>query len=233
MADQMGRRDGGTANPGAGADGEQLEEDERVRWLEIAAVVMLAIATVASAWSAYQAARWSGIQGIKFAEGNTARLESTRASTEGGQLAQIDVTSFFQWINSFAAQDEELAAFYFERFRPEFRPAVEAWIATNPIENPSAPLTPFALPEYEVADFAEAGFLADQATDRLNEAKEANQRSDNYVLAVVLFASVLFFAGIGVKFRTISARLALLVLGALVFVGTAAWIATFPITVSI
>ena len=50
----------------------------------------------------------------------------------------------------------ELADFYFKRFRAEFRPAVDAWVATRPLKNPNAPLTPFAMPQYKLAARAEA-----------------------------------------------------------------------------
>jgi hypothetical protein len=59
------------------------------------------------------------------------------------------------------------------------------------------------------------------------------QRSANYVLAVVLFAIALFFAGMSTKLRGTGTRTALLVVGCLVFLGTAAWIGTFPVSVSV
>ena len=59
------------------------------------------------------------------------------------------------------------------------------------------------------------------------------QRSANYVLGVVLFAVALFFAGMSTKLHGPGPRKALLVVGCLVFVGTAVWIATFPISVSV
>ncbi len=59
------------------------------------------------------------------------------------------------------------------------------------------------------------------------------QRAANYVLAVVLFAVSLFFAGMSVKLRGAGTRKALLIVGCVAFLGTAAWIATFPISVSL
>jgi hypothetical protein len=52
------------------------------------------------------------------------------------------------------------------------------------------------------------------------------------MLAVVLFASALFFAGISTKLHTDSARRAVLGLGWLVFLGTAIWLATLPVQVT-
>ena len=59
------------------------------------------------------------------------------------------------------------------------------------------------------------------------------QRAANYVLAVVLFAVALFFGGMSTKLRGAGTRKALVVVGCVVFVGTAVWIATFPISVSV
>ena len=59
------------------------------------------------------------------------------------------------------------------------------------------------------------------------------QRATNYVLAVVLFAAALFFAGMSTKLRLPRMRLGLLSVGLVLFLGTVAWIATSPISVSV
>jgi hypothetical protein len=59
------------------------------------------------------------------------------------------------------------------------------------------------------------------------------QRSTNYVLGAVLFAVALFFAGMSTKVPSRGAQRALVACGCAVFVGAAAWIATFPISVSV
>jgi len=201
--------------------------------LELLATVLLAIAAVATAWSSYQSARWSGVQAIDFSRANASRVESTRAATEAGQLAQIDVLTFTQWANAYAGKDQRLADFYFDRFRTEFKPAVKAWIATHPLSNPKAPPVPFAMPAYKLASQAESEKLLAEAEESTAEARRSNQRSDNYVLAVVLFAAALFFAGISTKLAAPRQRLALLALGYLIFVGTAIWVSTFPVTISV
>lgn len=160
-------------------------------------------------------------------------MESTRAATEAGQQIQIDALTFTQWVNAYAAGDSRLASFYFDRFRSEFEPAVRAWVATRPLQDPDAPPTPFSMPEYKLASEAESETLLAEAEASTAEARESNQRSDNYVLAVVLFASSLFFAGISTKLSTPGHRLALLGFGYLIFLGTVVWVATFPVTISV
>ena len=53
------------------------------------------------------------------------------------------------------------------------------------------------------------------------------------MLAVVLFAAALFFAGISTKLEAPRLRRFLLGFGVLVFVATVVWIATFPVSFSI
>lgn len=201
--------------------------------VELATAMLLALATVGSAWSAYQATRWGGIQSIKHSDASAARVESTRASTLGGQLAQIDAASFYPWLDAYVAGDERRAAFYYERLRGDFQVAVDAWLATEPLSSAGAPLLPFQLPEYELSELTESERLATEAFAQAQEARTANQRSDNYVLAVVLFASVLFFAGVAVRFKTMPAQLATVSAGILLFVGTTSWIATFPVSIKV
>jgi hypothetical protein len=49
------------------------------------------------------------------------------------------------------------------------------------------------------------------------------------MLAVVLFASALFFAGLSTKLQTPRTRGVVLGLGCLLFLGTVIWIATLPV----
>ncbi len=207
--------------------------DTRAKKLELLVTVLLAIATVATAWSSYQSTRWSGVQAINFSKANAARVESTRQSTLAGQQTQVDVATFIAWADAYAQGDKVLERFYFSRFRAEFKPAVDAWVATKPLQNPDAPLSPFAMPEYTLAAQKEADALTRQAEAATEEAKVDNQRSDNYVLAVVLFASSLFFAGISTKLDTFRFRATILSLGYILFIGTLVWVLTFPISFSI
>ena len=99
--------------------------------------------------------------------------------------------------------------------------------------NPRAPLSPFAMPQYRVAEKVDSDRLNTAAGGHSDAAGEANQRSGNYVLAVVLFAVALFFAGMATKLRSLGKQEVLLGLGWVIFLGTAVWVATFPVSVSI
>jgi hypothetical protein len=76
---------------------------------------------------------------------------------------------------------------------------------------------------------AEADRLDVSAAADSEKAKAANEHADNYMLAVVLFSSSLFFAGISTRIASTRPRVAILALGCVLFLGTLAWLATLPI----
>ena len=203
------------------------------RRLELFATILLAVAAVATAWASYQSSRWHGKQAEAQSASIAARVESSKAADFANRQVQIDVAIFTQWVDAYATGETELADFYRQRFREEFEPAFEAWIATKPLRNPQAPLSPFAMPEYQLAATKEAERLEEVATAASHDVRIDIQRADNYVLAVVLFAASLFFAGISTKLHTRGSRLAVLVLGYVMFLGTAIWIATFPVSLAV
>ena len=118
--------------------------------VELVATVLLAVATVATAWSGYQSTRWNGEQAKAGARANALRIESAKFAGLANTQTIVDVSVFTNWVNAYAENKTELADFYFTRFRKEFKPAVAAWIATRPLKNPNAPPTPFAMPQYKL-----------------------------------------------------------------------------------
>ena len=76
---------------------------------------------------------------------------------------------------------------------------------------------------------AEADRLEADAAVESNRAKDANDRATNYMLAVVLFASALFFAGLSTKVASQSTRTMVLVLGCVLFVSTVVFLVTLPV----
>jgi hypothetical protein len=201
--------------------------------LELLATALLALATVATAWSGYQASRWNGEQAKAAARASALRIESAKSDALANAQQQVDVATFMSWIDAYARDETELADFYFDRFRVEFKPAVDAWVATRPRQNPDAPLTPFAMDEYQLAARAEAERQDAEAEIAAAQARTNVQRSTNYVLGVVLFAAALFFAGMSARLTTPRLRRVLLLFGLVVFTGTVVWIATFPVSVSV
>jgi hypothetical protein len=201
--------------------------------VELVATVLLALAAVATAWSGYQASRWNGELAKTTSKVNATRLQAARSASLAQTQTEIDVATFTQWVDAYANGETMLRDFYFKRFREEFKPAVVAWIATRPLKNPKAPLTPFAMPQYRLAATADTRRYDELAETLAAKARTDIQRATNYVLGVVLFSVALFFAGMSTKLSVPNLRRFAVGIGCVVFIGTAIWIATSPVSISI
>lgn len=201
---------------GFAAAAREVWRDERV---EVVAAVLLSLATVLSAWGAYQATRWSGEQANSYAEAAALRASANSQGTVASRQIQIDVATYLAWADAVQADDSRLAEFIRARFRAEFKPAFDAWLDGAPLDDAGLPAgTPFEQPEYKLAAQALADEKVAAADAALVDAQHANQISDNFVLTAVLFASVLFFAGIAARFRPQWIRWAMLSVAVVVFV---------------
>jgi hypothetical protein len=216
--------------------------------VELIATIVLAVATILTAWSGFESGKWGGEQSVNFSQAGAARTESTRADTLGGQLVQIDVAMYIDWVtalsdeladgtiteaslNPYSPTESTVSGFLYKRFRDEFLPAVDAWLATDPITNDAAPKTPFQMEEYVVAQSVEADRLTGVADAKAADARTANQNGDNYVLTMVLFASVLFFAGVSSKMNRPRNRVIVLGFGVVTLVVGLIILASLPILV--
>jgi hypothetical protein len=201
--------------------------------VEPVAAVLLSICAVATAWSSYQATRWNGEATKASGRTSALRIQAARAQGLSESQTQIDVATFTQWVDAYAHREARLTDFYSKRFRDEFKPAVDAWIATKPLKTPDAPLTPFAMPQYRLAAADAAKRLDAQSEASAADVRRNIQRGSNYVLGVVLFAIALFFAGMGVKLQAARLRTLMVAVGGLLFLGAAIWIATFPVSLAV
>jgi hypothetical protein len=205
------------------------ENNTRSRWLEIASAVLLGLAATASAWCGYQSTLWSGAQTFSLVAANEAARKSTQLTLQATQLQTIDLGFFTTFVEARFRGDKKLADFTLMRFRPEARKAVDAWLQTDPFNNPNAPVRPFAMTEYASPE-REAAKRADQEQARmLAAAQQASRSSDEYVLLTVRFAAVLFFGGIVSTFESRRVRTSVFFLAAVLFTLTSIVLVTLPI----
>ena len=192
---------------------EKKESNDRS---ELLAAILMALVVVATAWSAYQSTLWGGIQTFTLREVTSYSMLVVTNTLQQGQYSIADTLMFMEYIDALYKNDQKLSEFYYERFRPDFKPAVDAWLETKPFENPDAPPHPFVMLEYKKTFSEEAEKYANQSAIKLQEAEQANQNSDNYVLMTVIYAGILFVGGIFSRFHE-RRRSALLVVGWCIF----------------
>lgn len=225
MTDQA-QDDRTPASPGEAADRKRSKVFDAS--LEVATAIVLSFAALVTSWAGYQAGLWDGEQATHYSKANAEHMAATRQSTRAGQLEAVDVMSFAEWANANASGNKALEAFYRARFRPEFRAAFDAWIATRPVENPAAPSSPFVDPKYRHKAEAQAEETERGAAQLFSEGQRANSISDHYGQGSVFLASALFFGGMCQVFRTPKVRLALLAVAAIACAFGAFRIFTLP-----
>jgi hypothetical protein len=196
------------------------EEEPRVsdRWLEFIAVVLLSLATLATAWSGYQAALWSGEQSNHYAQASALRVRADGQSVIAGQTHLGDLVLVNGWFNAIESGNPKLAADYQRRFRPAFQPVFRDWLALHPLTNRRAPPGPTYMPQYDLASATEAAVLNSEADKAYLEGTEAKTNA------------VLFLAAVSLRLDWRPLRIAVLLLGTTMFLGTLVFVATLPTT---
>jgi len=198
--------------------------------VEIASVLLLSFATILTAWSAYQATRWSGVQSRAYKDVSILRIDAGREFTRAAQQFSIDAILFAQWVEAYAADEQDLVSFYRERIMQEtFVPALDAWIATDPLNNGDAARNPLYNEEYRQQLLAPSLALDDLAESRNLDATAAHENVDSYVLTTVAFAVVFFFAGTSPKFESVRLQRILLSMASIVLFTTLIYIARLPV----
>jgi len=114
--------------------------------------------------------------------------------------------------------DPQKQAIAVRRFRPEFRVAFDAWMATDPLHNPRAAPGPTYMPEYKLADQAKADALDREAEAASAAGDHAAVVGDEYIRITVFLAAVLFLVGIGSTFKLPNVRYALIAVGAVLLI---------------
>ena len=202
--------------------------DARERWLELGAVVLLSLATLATAWSGYQAALWSGEQSQRYSQASALRVRADEDTVTGGQIHLGDLMLVNGWFNATETGNRRLAADYRRRFRPAFQPVFNAWLALDPLTNRRAPPGPTYMPQYHPAPFAAAA-VADAKANRLfAEGSQAKTNDDDHILATVFFAAVLFLAAVSLRLQWDRLRILVLSFGSVVFLGALVYVLTMP-----
>ena len=181
--------------------GSTREPEEKKKWVEPVAALLMALATLSTAWCGYQSAAWTRQSNRLMNEFNTLERRAALLTMQGTQQATIHTGMFMQALAAHQAGNEKLANFYVERFPPELRKAYDAWMAQKPFENPNADPHPFVPKLYVTPGTREAADATSKAANSLEEARKAGTVSGQYLANTVLFATVLFFASASGKFE--------------------------------
>ena len=177
------------------------EPAEKRKWVEPVAALLMALATLSTAWCSFESAAWTRKSNRLMNEFNTLERKAGVLTIQGMQQTTIHTAMFMQALAAHQAGNDKLVNFYVERFPPELRKAYDAWMAQNPFENPNADPHPFVARLYETPGTREAAEATAKAANSQQQAGAAGSISGQYLANTVLFAAVLFFANAASRFK--------------------------------
>ena len=188
------------------------------RIVQICEAVLLALVTITAAWAGYSAARWGTASRVDIAQSSTLRNLATRDDLTALSLREFDASTFNAWFTAFTLNSPQKEVVAERRFRPAFRVAFNAWMATDPLHNPHSPPGPTYMPQYKQPIQAQANRLDSQADAKFAAGNDAALVGDDYVRITVFLAAVLFLVGIGSSFKLPGIRYALVVFGSVLLI---------------
>lgn len=201
-----------------GAEEANGRADRHSRIVQIGEAVLLALVTITAAWAGYSAARWGTASRVEIAQSSTLRAIATRDDLTALSLRNFDASTFNAWFIAFTLNSPQKEAIAERRFRPQFRVAFNAWLATNPLHNPNAPPGPTYMPQYKLPAQAQANALDNAASAKFDAGNKAGLVGDDYVRITVFLAAVLFLVGIGSSFKLHGIRYALITFGSVLLI---------------
>ncbi|HEY4255639.1 MAG TPA: hypothetical protein VGM66_00305 [Candidatus Udaeobacter sp.] len=205
------------------------EPGEKKRWVEPVTALLMALATLSTAWCSYQSAAWTRKSNRLINEFNALERKAGLLTMQGTQQATIHAAMFMQLLAAQQAGNEKLANFYADRFPPDVRKAYDAWLAQKPFENPNAEPHPFVPKLYEPRGTREAADANAKAASSQQQAGTAGSISGQYLANTVLFATVLFFASASGKFEQRRVRLVAFAFATAVFLFAVVRTAMLPL----
>jgi len=207
---------------------EQATSHRHARSIAIVEAVLLSVVTLVAAWSGFSAAKWSTESGLELSHASTARTKANRAYQGSLTIRTLDAAGFNAWFTAYLQDDKTAEKVAQKRFRPGYDIAFQAWLATDPFTNASAPKGPQYMPQYKPPGAAEARRLDHEADALFGQGERAATNSDEYVRVTVILASVLFIVGISSQFPISAVRYGLVALGGALLVFGAVEILQLP-----
>ena len=200
--------------------------------LAIAAAVLLGIAAVLTAWSAYRESLTSDLVLKSYSEQQATLALANDAYIRSGQERAQETSIFLDTAIASFEGNTDLEAYLTEQVMSDEVYAVFQWWLELPVEE--TPPTPFVPDNPAFAELPSEILLAEgQAYDEQAEAlrlaaEAADANSDRFDLANVFFAVVLFVAGLTTIVQRRSIQIGFLALSAVGLIAGFAVLATTP-----
>ncbi|MEX1210488.1 MAG: DUF4337 family protein [Candidatus Nanopelagicales bacterium] len=199
--------------------------------LAIIAAILLGLAAVFTAWSAFRASLTGDLVLKNYSEQQATIALATDTYGRADQQETLEISLFLEYVVA-ASAGNVTASDYLETVMTEELFAAVSWWLEEPDE--TSPPTPFDVVDPYFADLpsqvlvVEGDALIEEADALRAAAEEADAVSDRFDLANVFFAVVLFIAGLTTIVQRRSIQLAFLGLSVVGLIAGAAVMVTTP-----
>ena len=198
-----------------------LAKEVKRKWrVELLATILLSLAAVLSALSAYQASRWYTEMNLSLSQSAEMRAQAAANDRLSNRQLLSDMINFLEWAEYFRNNDGPMMLALKDRFSPTLNNAFDTWI--NQTEKGAAGLlpkgTPFELMEYSLPLQEQSKELVKASEEKFNTAKEAARVGDDFIFSLVIFSIALFFGAVCTKFETHSVQRFLWLAGCVIIV---------------
>lgn len=200
----------------------------RHRVVEVVSACLLGLATVGSAWCAYQASQWNERSAEEARISALDRVEGTRQHSLAATTVSYDTNVITAYADAVATEQTELAQLYRDTLvRPGVLPILDRWEAE--IEEGRSPRNLLEDEAYLDELFGPYREADQRAEHHAELSVEAGRNAVDHLVTTVLLAVALFFAGVTNVFRGLVIKLTAVTCSGLVVAFAAARISELPV----
>lgn len=162
--------------------------------LELSSTIIMALATVLSTWCSYQAAVWSGDELENRSASAAANTKAGKADIIANQRRMVDASLFLKYLEGLNSRNKEQMRFLRQRMNQSLILAIDAWLRTNPLENPEAPKTALEMPQYELEEEKQSDLYHNLSEKLKIKANALKAHADAYSRVTVALALIIFLS---------------------------------------
>jgi len=180
--------------------------------------IMLGLAAIVTAWTAFQGSQLGDKVQESFSEGIRASDQASQEYNTAVATDNRDQAIFLEYAKALVAEDEVTSTYIYESLMsPELAAAIDWWVEQPDEGGPDSPFVE-ENPNWDDSSWAAAAELEAQAQAYFDEAKDADANGDDFDLLEVIVTLSLFLFGVASLVRQQKIQVALAGVGCVILV---------------
>ena len=186
--------------------------------LELVIAVMLGLAAIITAWTAFQSSQLGDKVQESYSEGIRISDQASQEYNTAVATDNQDQALFLEYAKALVSGDDDMAIYIHDTLMsPELAAAVDWWVDQPDDTGPDSPFVD-ENPNWEDGSWALADELDDEALALFAAAKDADEEGDKFDLLTVIVTLALFLFGVASLVRQQRIMIGLATLGAVILV---------------